>query len=86
LLTTLASLTCDKYINDRSKETFSAPIYAVKLKGAQDYQLDIFAKIQKDDENYPAVSSASDYPFFLSDSKVQQIMINPEEMLKKPDS
>jgi hypothetical protein len=86
LLTTLSNLKCNTYINDRSKETFSAPIYAVKLKGTQDYQLDIFAKIQKDDENYPAVSSASDYPFFLSDSKVQQIMINPEEMLKKPDS
>ncbi len=58
----------------------------MKLKGARDYQLDIFAKLQKDDENYPAVSSASDYPFFLSDSQVQQIMINPEEMLKKPES
>ena len=86
LLTTLGSLKCADYINNRRKDAFSAPIYAVKLKGARDYQLDIFAKLQKDDENYPAVSSASDYPFFLSDSQVQQIMINPEEMLKKPES
>ena len=86
LLTTLGSLNCASYINDRAKETFSTPIYAVKLKGDQDYQLDIFAKLQKDDENYPAVSSASDYPFFLSDSQVQQIMQEPEEMLKKPES
>ncbi len=86
LLSTLASLNSYKFINDRKKEAFSAPIYAVKLKGGQDYQLDIFAKLQKDDENYPATSSASDYPFFLSDSQVQQIMINPEEMLKKPES
>ncbi|MEE9537250.1 MAG: DUF4340 domain-containing protein [Desulfobacterales bacterium] len=83
LLSTLASLNCDKYINDRKKEAFSAPIYAVKLKGSQDYQLDIFAKLQKDDENYPAVSSASDYPFFLSDSQVQQIMKDPSEFLEK---
>lgn len=86
LLTTLSRLSCDTYINDRNKDMFSDPIYTVKLKGLQDYQLDIFAKLQKDDENYPAVSSANEYPFFLSGSKAQQIMKNPEELLKKPES
>ena len=86
LLTTLAKLSCDTYINDRNKEAFSDPIYTVKLKGIQDYQLDIFAKLQTDDKNYPAVSSANDYPFFLSDSKTQQIMKDPEALLKKPES
>ena len=86
LLTALAKLNCDAYITDRNKDAFSNPIYTVKLKGIQDYKLDIFAKLQADDKNYPAVSSANDYPFFLSDSKVQKITINPEEMLKKPES
>ncbi|MEE9495272.1 MAG: DUF4340 domain-containing protein [Desulfobacterales bacterium] len=86
LLTTLAKLSCDAYIKDRNKDAFSDPIYTVKLKGTQDFQLDIFAKLQTDDKNHPAVSSANDYPFFLSDSKVQKITINPEEMLKKPES
>jgi hypothetical protein len=86
LLTALANLSCDAYITDRNKDAFSNPIYTVKLKGIQDYQLDIFAKLQTDDNNYPAVSSANDYPFFLSDSKVQKITLNPEEMLKKPES
>jgi hypothetical protein len=86
LLTALAKLSCDEYIKDRNKDAFSNPIYTVKLKGIQDYQLDIFAKLQTDDKNYPAVSSANDYPFFLSDSKVQQFMKDPEEMLKKPES
>jgi hypothetical protein len=86
LLTTLAGLSCDTYINDRNKDAFSDPIYTIKLKGLQDYQLDIFTKLKNDDKNYPATSSANDYPFFLADSKVQQIMINPEEMLKKPES
>jgi hypothetical protein len=85
-LTALAKLSCDEYIKDRNKDAFSNPIYTVKLKGIQDYQLDIFAKLQTDDKNYPAVSSANDYPFFLSDSKVQQFMKDPEEMLKKPES
>jgi hypothetical protein len=86
LLTALAKLSCDAYITDRNKDAFSDPIYTVKLKGIQDYQLDIFAKLQTDDKNHPAVSSANDYPFFLSDSKVEKITINPEEMLKKPES
>jgi hypothetical protein len=86
LLTTLGDLKCADYINDRQKDTFSAPIYAVKLKGMQDYQLEIFAKLQADDKKNPAVSSGSDYPFWLSENKVQQIMINPEEMIKTPES
>jgi hypothetical protein len=83
LLTTLSTLNCATYINDRSKESFSAPIYTVKLKGLQDYQLDIFAKLQKDDENSPAVSSTSADPFLLSDSQLQQIMKDPAEFLQK---
>ena len=85
LLTTLGDLKCADYINDRQKDAFSAPIYTVKLKGIQDYQLEIFAKLQKDDKKYPAVSSDSDYPFWVTDNQVQQIMINPEEMIKKSE-
>jgi hypothetical protein len=84
LLTTLGDLKCADYINDRQKDAFSAPIYTVKLKGIKDYQLEIFAKLQKDDKKYPAVSSDSDYPFWVTDNQAQQIMINPEEMIKKP--
>ncbi|MDH4009750.1 MAG: hypothetical protein OEU55_03485, partial [Desulfobacterales bacterium] len=58
-------------------------IFTVKLKGIQDYQLEIFAKLQKDDKKYPAVSSDSDYPFWVTDNQVQQIMINPAEIIKK---
>ena len=86
LLTTLGDLKCAEYINDRAKEAFSAPVYTVTLKGAQDYRLEIFARLQEDHKNYPAISSASDYPFFLTESQAQQIMITPAEMLKKPES
>lgn len=83
LLTILSSLKCADYINDRRKDSFSAPIYVVRLKGIQQYQLDIFAKLQKDAENYPALSSTTDDPFFLSESQVQQIMKDPDEFLEK---
>lgn len=83
LLTTLGSLKCARYIDDRNKDSFSEPIYAVNLKGARQHQLEIFAKLEKDAENYPAVSSGSDYPFLLSDSQAQQIMKDPNEFLQK---
>jgi Domain of unknown function (DUF4340) len=81
-LATLGSLKCADYINDRPKDAFSAPIYAVKLIGDRDYRLDIFAKLQTDDQDYPAVSSDSDYPFRLSGSQVQQIMKNATDFLE----
>lgn len=83
LLTTLADLRCEKYINGRDNGSFSDPIYTVRLRGARDFRLDIFAKLKADDNNHPAVSSENDSPFFLSDSQVQQIMKDPEEFLKK---
>jgi hypothetical protein len=83
LLTTLGDLKCADYINDRQKDAFSAPIYTVKLKGIKDYKLEIFAKLKKDDKKYPALSSESDYSFWLSENQAQQIMINPEEIIKK---
>jgi len=86
LLGALGDLKCAEFINDRAKDAFSAPIYTVKLKEARDHRLDIFAKLQKDDKNFPAVSSDSDFPFFLTDSQVQQIMKDPEALLKKPES
>jgi hypothetical protein len=86
LLATVGNLRCENYVYGRDKDSFLDPIYTVTLKGVQDYRLDIFAKLKQDDKNNPAVSSANDYPFFLSDSQMQQIMINPEEMIKKPQS
>jgi hypothetical protein len=86
LLTTLGNLKCTQYIDDLNKDSFSDPIYALKLSGAQDYQLHIFAKLEKDAENYPAVSSGSDYPFLLANSQAQQILKDSEEMLIRPQA
>jgi len=85
-LSALGDLKCAEFINDRAKDAFSVPIYTVKLTDARDHRLDIFARLQKDDKNYPAVSSDSDYPFFLTDSQVQQIMKDPEALFKNPES
>jgi hypothetical protein len=84
LLSTLSNLRCKSFIDDRKKEDFTTPLYTVQLKGGQNYALSIFAKPKEEDPNYPATSSASDYPFLLAKSISDRIMKNPEDLLKKP--
>jgi len=85
LLTTLSKLSCEKYIDDGKKEDYTDPIYTLKLKGARDFTLSIFKKIDKDDKTIPAISSDNDYPFLLSSTTGDQIMINPDELLEKSE-
>lgn len=86
LLSILSNLRCEKFINDRKKEAFIAPLYTIQLKSAQDYDLSIFAKLNEEDTQYPATSSGSDYPFFLSKSKADGIIKDPIELLKKAET
>jgi hypothetical protein len=86
LLSTLSNLSCDKYISGREKGEFTDPIYKILLKGTRDYSLSIFAKPDKDSENYPAVSSENNYPFELPRWKADDIMKNPDEMLVKDET
>ena len=80
LLSFLNRLECEKYINDAKKEYFKNSAYAVTLKGAKEYSLSIFAKKDKDEKNYPAISSENDYPFLLSDSQVDSVKSKIEEI------
>ncbi len=84
LLSSISILRCDKFINDRKKEDFTDSIFSVDLKGVQNHKLSVFAKLKEDDESYPAVSSGSDYPFYLSKNTADRIMTNPEDLLEKP--
>jgi len=85
LLTTLSDFNCEKYVSGRSKDEFSDPIYTLLLKGSKEYKLSIFEKLNKDDKDYPAVSSENRYPFLISDSQVKSIMEDPAELLEKKD-
>ena len=83
LLTTLSDLSCEKYLSGQSKDELINPVFTLLLKGTKEYKLSIFAKPDKTDKNYPAISSENRYPFILSDSQVKSIMEDPDEMLKK---
>lgn len=82
LLNTLSNLRCEKYIDNQKKEDFTDPVYTFQLKGAQEYDLSIFAKKDKSSKSYPAVSSENDYPFLLPEWQTKSLMTNPGDMLK----
>lgn len=84
LLSSLSNLRCEKFIENRQKEDFTAAVSTIQVKGAQNYSLSIFAKLREEDSNYPAISSGSDYPFLLSQNTVGRIMKSPEDLLEKP--
>jgi hypothetical protein len=83
LLTTLADLSCKKYIANRTKDQFTDPIFTLLLKGSQEYKLSIFEKPSKENEDYPGISSENNYPFILSASEAKSIMEDPDELLEK---
>ncbi len=83
LLATLSDLTCEKFISDRSKDSFSHPVYSITLIGGQEHSLSIFAPSGADSGDHPAVSSASDSPFVLSADQAKTIMKDPGELLEK---
>jgi hypothetical protein len=86
ILKSLADLRCEGFIDDRKKEDFTAPLISLLLKGAQEYRLSIFAKIAEKDSGSPAISSASDYPFILSENQVARLMKAPSEILKTDET
>jgi hypothetical protein len=85
LLSSLSNLNCEKYINDREKNVFTDPIYRLELKGSQVYSLSIFAKMKKDDKNYPAISSENEYPFLLPEWQADNLMPSYETLFQKTD-
>jgi Domain of unknown function (DUF4340) len=82
LLRFLNHIECEKYIDGSKKEDFKNPIYSVSLKGEKDYSLSIFAQKDKKDNNYAAISSENNYPFFLSASQVDGIKSKIDDLLK----
>ncbi|CAB1075234.1 hypothetical protein D1AOALGA4SA_3054 [Olavius algarvensis Delta 1 endosymbiont] len=86
LLNALSNLRCEKFIDDRKKEDLTSPLFAIELKGGQEYKLSIFPKTAENDPNYPAVSSGSDYPFELTTSQAERIMKEPTALLQAPQA
>jgi len=86
VLNTVSNLRCEKFLNDRSKDEFTSPLFTLRVKGAQEHSLSIFAKAAETDTDYPAVSSGSQYPFLLAGSQVDRIMKDPIKAPETPET
>ncbi|MBN1165226.1 MAG: DUF4340 domain-containing protein [Candidatus Krumholzibacteriota bacterium] len=78
ILNSLANLKCDGYIEDKTKEDFSAPIFTLSVFGEGEVTLSIF---EMENEKYPAISSQNDYPFYLPKWRAEQLIKKPDEVL-----
>ena len=81
ILSQLSDLSCDSFIEDKSVEEFTEPVYSIKITGSKDYSLQIFAKDEEADE-YPTLSSETPYVFFLATWKAENIMKKPDELVE----
>jgi hypothetical protein len=88
LIGQLTDLSCDSYIDGKTKEDYKlqVAVYSLKLKGSKDFSLTIYRKLEEGDNKgkYPAVSSENAYPFYLSSWKAEQITKKPEDLIEKP--
>lgn len=86
LISTLNNLKCDAYLEAKSKDDFSNPIYSLVLKGKKEYHLALFDKTGEEDEAFPALSSENAYPFMLPKWKADKIMLEPANLVKKSEN
>lgn len=83
LISTLSNLKCEKYLEGKSKDDFSAPVHTITLTGAKEYTLTLYAEMKVgDDSFFPAVSSENDYPFLLTQWQSENIMKKPADLKK----
>ena len=82
-LSGLRDLKCDHFIEAKLKEAFTAPVYTLTLEDDRKHVLKIFEKSNKDDNEFPGVSSQNDYPFVLSKWSADRIMKDPDSLVKK---
>jgi len=83
LLNQLSNLSCDEFIEGKSKSDYKTPVYSLSLKGNKEYLLKLFQQAEKGGK-YPAISSENPYPFLLSTYTAESIMKKPEDLVEMP--
>jgi len=83
LLTMLSDYKCDSYVDGQTKGDLANPLTEITLKDSEEHTLALFAKTDKGAKNTPAVSSANAYPFFLSDTQVENLNKKIDAVIKK---
>jgi hypothetical protein len=71
IINTVSVFQCDDFIEDRGNEDFPSPLFVVSLRGEKTYSISLF---QKEENQYPAISSESQYPCLISEWKADRVM------------
>ncbi|MBC8412880.1 DUF4340 domain-containing protein [bacterium] len=79
LARTIRELHCEIFIEDMAKTDFRDPIFTATITGANTHTLTIF---KKDGEQYPAISSDRDHPFYLNKWDAERIMVDFQILVK----
>jgi len=79
IIGSLTDYRCDEFIEDKTNQDFTSPVYTATLKGTKEYSISFYAK---QDEQYPAVTSESEYPFMVSEWKADKIMKDLDSLLE----
>jgi hypothetical protein len=79
IISSLSDYQCDNYIEGKTKQDFTSPVYTAVFKGTKEYSISFY---EKQDEKYPAVTSESEYPFIVSEWKAKKIMKELDSLIK----
>lgn len=85
IVSRMADLRCDDFLEDKNKEDFEDAICTVTVKGIKEYALWIFPKEDKEGGKYPSVSSENPYPFLLSTYQAESFMKNPGDLIESKE-
>ncbi len=80
LVTSLSTLECGQYMDDREKDKMGTPEVTITMSGAKDYTLSLFPK---DGNRIPAISSGSPSVFTLPEYRQDGIVKNIEMLTGK---
>ncbi len=84
ILSQLSDLKCDSFIEDKSKDDFTEPIYSVKITGGKGYSIQIYAK-DEDEDKYPAVTSETPHVVFLATWNAENIMKKADVLVEEEE-
>ncbi|MBI5417182.1 DUF4340 domain-containing protein [Candidatus Poribacteria bacterium] len=71
IINSVKNLTCENFVENKTKKDFEKFIYKVEVKGNKMYSI---AFVEKTDDKYIAISSENDYPFYLPEWSAKNIM------------
>jgi hypothetical protein len=74
LIDDFSSLKCRAFVYDRQKADFTDPVAMITFKGAEEYTLQIFDRLEEDASEYPAISSQNDYLFIVPKWQADQVI------------